>query len=236
MSEQTSNTESQPITPENVRVGLPVSGKVTRLVLAGAMVDIGLPNEALLHLSQVGKSDLRNIEEAFQVGDKVDAFVYRVDAQHQRIALTTIKPPAVSWRDVEVGNVYQGKVVRIEKFGAFVDIGAERPGMVHVSEMGDDYVQSPEDVVRVGDIIEVRVLKYNAKKRQIDLTMKTPREEMRLEFEEDQQSIPTAMELALRRAQASNRRSGNERANRKQSRYDDERDDIIRRTLRNQYK
>jgi len=235
MSDDMLNTESQPLTTESVRVGLPVNGKVTRLVLAGAMVDIGLPNEALLHLSQVGKSDLRNIEEAFQVGDAIEAFIFRVDGDGQRIALTTVKPPAVSWRDVEIGNVYQGKVVRIEKFGAFVDIGAERPGMVHVSEMGDAYVQSPEDVVRVGDIIEVRVLKYNHKKRQIDLTMKTPREEIHIEIEDDA-SIPTAMELALRRAQATNKRGGNDRSNRKQNRYDDERDDIIRRTLRNQYK
>lgn len=233
MSEEMNNA---PLTMETIRTGTAVQGTVTRLVLAGAMLDIGIGQEALLHLSQVGRNDFRNIEDVFQVGDVVEGYVYKVDRDNQRVSLTMIKPAAVQWNDIEVGRSFQGKVVRIEKFGAFVDIGAERPGMVHVSEMGDDYIQSPEDVVRVGDIIEVRVLKMNRKKRLIDLTMKSPKEDMRVQIEEEQDHIPTAMELALRRAQATNKRGDNRNSRRDRRYNDDEQDEIISRTLKHQYK
>jgi predicted RNA-binding protein with RPS1 domain len=114
------------------------------------------------------------------------------------------------WDSIQRNTLYNGIITRIEKFGAFVDIGAERPGMVHVSEMADGYVQSPSDVVKVGQAVEVRVIKLNKKNRQIDLTMKTPKEEVAKvaapEAAEDE-NLPTAMELALRRARAMSERA-----------------------------
>ena len=66
----------------------------------------------------------------------------------------------------------KGKVVRLENFGAFIDIGAARPGLVHVSELSSDYVTNPADIVSVGDEVEVRVVELDRKKRQIRLSMK----------------------------------------------------------------
>lgn len=219
-----------------INTGDAVSGTVTRLVLSGAFVALGDGREGLLHVSQMGKVPLKNIEELVKVGDTVEAFVLKVDGD--RVALTTQKPPAVSWDTIREGDVFRGTVIRIEKYGAFVDIGAERPGMVHVSEMGDDYVQSPDEVVRVGDVIEVRVLKYNRKRRQIDLTMKENASPAPVVADEADEDLPTAFELAMRKAQQGQPRRGASRndANRRNRYNDYDADDIIRRTLKSHNK
>jgi small subunit ribosomal protein S1 len=218
-----------------MNTGDAVSGTVTRLVLSGAFVALGDGREGFLHVSQMGKVPLKNVEELIKVGDTVNAFVLRADGD--RVVLTTQKPPAVSWDMIREGDVFRGTVVRIEKYGAFVDIGAERPGMVHVSEMGDDYVQSPDEVVRVGDVIEVRVLTYNRKNRQIDLTMKQDVAPAPAAADEADEDLPTAFELAMRKAkQGQPRRGASRNDTNRRNRLDYDADDIIRRTLRSHNK
>ncbi len=180
-------------------VGQEVTGTVKKIGIYGALVDVGTDQQALLHISQLGKS-VRHASEVLNEGDSVTAYVLRID--DKGIALTMDKPPAVPWESIVVGSSYNGEVVRIEKFGAFVDIGAERSGMVHVSEMADGYVKSPEEVVKVGDSVEVRVLRLNRRNRQIDLTMKTEAEIIPDEMDEPEETL-TAMEIAFQRAQSS---------------------------------
>jgi small subunit ribosomal protein S1 len=216
-----------PLGNGDISAGTAVKGKVTYLGVYGAMVDIQQGRDALLHISQLGQTGFRNIEDVLKIGDEIEAYVLKVDGAN-RIALTMQKPPDLSWSHIKKGEVYTGVVTRIENYGAFVDIGAERPGMVHVSEMSDGYVQAPSDVVKVGDKVEVRVLNLNRKKHQIDLSMKTPEEEV-VAVMEPAEDIPTPMELAFRRAQkqAQKDRKGKKEKN---ARYDQ--DDIISRTLR----
>jgi len=216
-----------PVTTGEITAGMAVKGKVTYLAVYGAMVDIQQGRDALLHISQIGHNNFRNIEDVLKVGDEIEAFILKVDGAN-RIALTMQKPPELSWTQIKKGEVYNGVVTRIESYGAFIDIGAERPGMVHVSEMSDGYVQSPSDVVKVGDKVEVRVLNLNRKKHQIDLSMKAPEEEIE-EVLEPAEAIPTPMELAFRRAQKQAQKDRKGKKD-KQSRYDQ--DDIISRTLR----
>jgi ribosomal protein S1 len=83
-----------------------------------------------------------------------------------------IQPLALEWKEIEPDMVVKGKVVRLETYGAFVDIGAERPGMVHVSELAHGYVKTPSEVVKEGDEVEAKVLDVNRKKKQIKLSMK----------------------------------------------------------------
>jgi ribosomal protein S1 len=233
MSEET----TAPVKLDELQPGTPLSGTVTRLVLSGAFVNVGLEKDALLHISQLGKADFRNIEEVVKQGDALDSFVLKVDGEN--VSLTMVKPPALPWANIRMGETYRGTVIRIERFGAFIDIGAERPGMVHVSEMADGYVQSPDEVVRVGDVIDVRIIKLNRKKRQIDLSMKEDTSSNINTANEIEEDLPTAMELALRKAQQSPRKaesgSRNTRRNRDRD-YDGDSDDIYRRTLRSQGK
>jgi ribosomal protein S1 len=220
-----------PVAARELTTGDKVTGKVTYLAVYGAMVDIGLERDALLHVSQLKTNNFRNIDDVFSVGDDVEAFVLKVD-KDGRVALTEEKPPEVPWNSIKQGQMYRGTVERIEDFGIFVNFGAERPGMVHVSEMADGYVKSPSDVVSRGDDVEVRVLKVNRKKRQIDLSMKTAVEEIE-DVLEPTDNIPTAMEIALRRAQQQAQQDETEtRRTKKKTREQDKLDDIISRTLK----
>ena len=215
----------------DLTAGTPVKGTVTYLAPYGAMVTIGAEREALLHISQLGHSNFRNIEDVLKIGDEIEAFVLKVDKDN-RIALTNERPPERSWNDIRKGETYPGIVVRIESYGAFIDIGAERPGMVHVSELTDGYVQSPNDVVTVGQAVEVRVIKLNKRNRQIDLSMKSPTEEVAEVTFEPTEIIPSAMEMAFRRAEDETVRRKKGTGKKDKRRWDDDQDEIFERTLR----
>jgi ribosomal protein S1 len=178
---------------------MPLAGRVTRLELSGAVVDVGVGTDGLVHISRLKRGRVNRVEEVVQVGQEVEVWVERVDETLGRLDLTMIRPLAFEWHSLRPGVRAVGKVVSIERYGAFVDIGAERSGLVHVSEMGDDYVARPEDVVKVGETIEVVVLEADRKKKQIKLSMKGAQA---IEVEEETAEAPTAtaMEIALRKA------------------------------------
>jgi ribosomal protein S1 len=177
-----------------------LTGKVTRLELFGAFVDVGLGHEGLVHISMLKREPVNRVEDVLQLGQTVEVWVHRVDPVGNRLELTMIQPLAYEWRELKPGVRARGRVVKIEPFGAFVDIGAERPGLVHVSEMSADYVSRPEDVVHVGDEIDVAVLDVDRKKRQIKLSMKAAAAPVQVEEPEVEEPLATAMELALRKA------------------------------------
>jgi small subunit ribosomal protein S1 len=188
------------VTLQDLKTGMEMRGKVKRIELYGAFVDIGVGTDALLHISQLGKNNVRNVEDVVKAGDEITVYILKVEPETKRIALSLVKPPAINWDTLQEGDMLDGEVARIENFGAFIDIGAERPGMVHVSEMAEGYVKSPSDVVKVGDKVKVRVLKINRKKRQIDLSMKQPEEKVEMVPDEEEEDVPTAMAAALRKA------------------------------------
>ncbi len=163
--------------------------RVMKVSLAGAVLDIGIGKPALLHVSQiVAPEDTQNkkVDEILKVDDEIDAWVKKITRRdgEQRIEMTMIKPLDLEWREIKVGETVKGKVVRLEKFGAFVEIGAERPGLVHISEMAHGYVKVPSDVVKEGDEIEAQIIDVNRRKKQIKLSMKAIQPEPEKEVEE----------------------------------------------------
>ena len=147
-----------------------LSGKILKTTLAGALVDVGQTIPGVIHISQLSKDPVNKVEDVIQEGQTVDMWVRRV--KKDRIELTMIEPLTLEWKEIEPDMVVKGKVVRLETYGAFVDIGAERPGMVHVSELAHGYIKTPGEVVKEGDEVEAKVLDVNRKKKQIKLSMK----------------------------------------------------------------
>jgi small subunit ribosomal protein S1 len=216
-----------------------LTGRVTRTELYGAFVDVGAEKEGLVHISMLKKGHVNRVEDVVEPGKEVNVWVHRIDPNAERLELTMIRPVDLKWKDIKPGMHLKGAVVRIEDFGAFVEVGAERPGLVHVSEMSHDYVKSPSAVVSIGDEVEVAVLDVDRKKRQIRLSMKAVDEEEIVEVDEEP-PVPqaTAMEIALRRAleQSENGEEpeGDGPAESKGSR--ETQDDILRRTLQQRLK
>jgi ribosomal protein S1 len=147
-----------------------LNGKILKTTLAGALVDVGQNIPGVIHISQLSKDPVNKVEDVIKEGQSVDVWVRRV--KKDRIELTMIEPLALEWKEIEPDMVVKGKVVRLEAYGAFVDIGAERPGMVHVSELAHGYVKTPNEIVKEGDEVEAKVLDVNRKKKQIKLSMK----------------------------------------------------------------
>lgn len=217
------------ITPTSVadlKPKMKVNGTVKRVDLYGAIIDLGIDATALVHISKLGSDQVNRVSDVLSEGDTITAWVEKVDPERGQVMLTMVEPVAVDWGDLKEGQTYTGKITRLENFGAFVSIGAEREGLVHISELSHDYVKSPGEVVSVGDEVTVKVLGFNRRKRRIDLSMKalierpgstsntagggggrynnqqsyTPDASDYEAVEEDYEDLPTAMEIALRRA------------------------------------
>jgi ribosomal protein S1 len=147
-----------------------LTGKVVKTTLAGVLVDIGQELPGVIHISQLKKEQVNKPEDVVQVGQIVEVWVRRI--KKDRIELTMIEPLAMEWNEIKPEIVVKGKVVRLETYGAFVDFGAERPGLIHVSEMSRGYIKNPREIVKEGEEVEAVVLDVNRKKRQIRLSMK----------------------------------------------------------------
>lgn len=184
------------------------TGKVVKIVLAGAVLDIGTEVQAVLHISQLvaptPEQAIKKVEDVLQTGQTVEVWVKKV--KEDRIELTMIKPLDLEWRDLKKGMTVKGKVVRLEKFGAFVEIGAERPGLIHISELAHGYVRQPSDVVKEGDEVEAQVLDVNRRKKQIKLSLKALQEEP-VKVEEPVQLIETVQKERSERSSNRRRRS-----------------------------
>jgi ribosomal protein S1 len=233
-----------------------VSGKIIKTTLAGALVDLGQPVPGVIHISQLSKDPINKVEDVVQEGQTVEMWVRRV--KRDRIELTMLEPLGLEWREIKPEMVVKGKVVRLETYGAFVDIGAERPGLVHVSELTRGYVKTPGEVVKEGDEVEAMVLDVDRRKRQIRLSMKAlmpePVEEKKPEREprrdpgkrrtrkqEDEAEIrpeapsepeQTAMQIAWMQAQErANTSRKQQKSKRTKSDASEEREEIFSRTL-----
>jgi small subunit ribosomal protein S1 len=228
--------EATALTINDLEPGTKLKGSVKQVQLAGAIIDVDLKEcDAVLHISQIRRKRVNNVQEFLEIGQNVTVWVLNVDKENARLNVSMIKPPDVSWEALAAGQIYEGKVVRIEKFGVFVDIGAERPGLVHISELAHGYVKSPEDVVEKGQSIEVKVVGVNKGKRQIDLSAKigepAPTVEEGAEPEEE---LPTAMALALQRAMADSDEESSQAdkaGEKSQAKDRNKQDEILRRAL-----
>jgi len=164
----------------NVRilsVGQQVHGTVKRIADFGAFVDIGVGRDGLIHISELSVRRVGNVTDVLAEGQEVTAWIKKLDRDRNRISLTLIDPNTKTIRDLNKDDLVQGTVTRILPYGAFVDIGIGRDALLHVREMGVGYVAKPEDVVKVGDTIEARIIELSRRRGRVDLSLKGLREE-----------------------------------------------------------
>ncbi|MEJ2487017.1 MAG: S1 RNA-binding domain-containing protein [Anaerolineales bacterium] len=229
------------ITSQEIKRKMHFVGKVVKTTLAGIIVDVGLEKMGVVHIAHLSENPVKRVEDVVQVGQEVDVWVRRVKKDQNHIEMTMIEPLALEWREIKKGMVVKGEVVRLEKFGAFIEIGAERPGLAHISELTHEYVRTPEDAVKVGDVVEAKIIDFSRRKKQIKLSLKAlkevPKEEVFEEVEEPVEVL-TAMEVAYRKAldeqdedtaESSEKTGGTEKPKSAQ-------DDIISRTLEHKAK
>ncbi len=221
----------KPTTIHDLKPKMRLEGTVTRVELFGAFVDIGVGQDGLVHISQLSTQRVNRVSDVVKEGDQVTVWVLNVEPDRQRIDLTMIEPLAVEWDEIRPGQVYTGTVTRLERFGAFVDIGTTRDGLVHVSEItAEDYIRDPQERLSVGDEVQVKVLKVDRKRRRLELSIKALEEHLveEVEEEEEPEEQLTAIELAWRQAQRAKRHKKHHRKKAQRRRVQDE---IFARTL-----
>lgn len=164
-------------------VGQRVKGTVTSVKDYGAFVDIG-GLEGLVHVSEISHGHLAKAADALKVGQEVEAQILKLEAGKEgskKISLSlkslSMDPWEAAQQSIKEGAKVKGKVLRIQPFGAFVEVMPGVDGLIHVSNMSDTRVHNPSEVVKVGEEVEATVVSVDWEKRRIGLSLvKTPQE------------------------------------------------------------
>ena len=151
------------------------TGTVTRLARFGAFVDLG-GVDGLIHNNDLSWKRVINPADVVSVGDSVDVYVLDFDKANNRISLALKDINENPWNTVAskfaVGSVVEGKVVRVVDFGAFVELETGIEGLVHISEISEERIAKPSDVLKVGDTVKVKILDIDNEKSKISLSIK----------------------------------------------------------------
>jgi len=160
---------------DNIEVGQIRKGTVTSLKKFGAFVDIG-GIEGMIHLSEISWKRVNHPSEVLKVGDEIDVFVLGVDKENAKVALGLKElqdDPWVKAADIyKPGQIVKCKIARFVKFGAFVDLEGGLEGLIHISELSAKPVINPEDVVKVGDEVDVKILRVIPEEQKIGLSIR----------------------------------------------------------------
>lgn len=158
---------------ETIQAGSRVNGTVSRLTDFGAFVDLG-GVDGLIHISEMSWGRISNPKEVLKEGQEVEVFVLDVDKEKGKISLSLKDADKNPWKlaaeKYAVGSIVEGKVVRMVPFGAFVELEAGVDGLVHISQIANKHVVKPEDELKVGEIINVKVLEVNPEQKKISLS------------------------------------------------------------------
>jgi small subunit ribosomal protein S1 len=158
--------------------GTVITGTVRNLTNYGAFIEIEEGIDGLLHVSDMSwVRKVSNPSEVVQKGQKITCQVLSVDQERKRVALGLKQMANDPWEgDIpgryKPGQKVRGKVTKLTNFGVFVELEPGLEGLLHISELSDAKIESPEEVVKVGDEVDVKVLRVDAKDRKIGLSMR----------------------------------------------------------------
>jgi small subunit ribosomal protein S1 len=216
-------TESNPWSQlvEKYPVGSKIKGKVRNLTEFGAFVEVEEGIDGLIHISDLSWTKrVKHPSEVLKKGDTVEAVVLNIDAENQRLSLGLKQLATDIWDEFfshhKVGDVVEGKIVRLTNFGAFVELHEGIEGLVHVSELDDKRIDRPEEHFKPGDVFPMKILKINEGEKKIGLSIRAGKQdEVQREYDTYRESSGTvssgtAMADAFRAAQAAREREDKE--------------------------
>lgn len=164
----------------SIKEGEKRTGVVVRIAKFGAFVDIG-GVDGLIHINDLAWERVKRVEDVVKVGDKVEVFVGSVDPQNERLSLVLKDVDKEPWKvhsaEIKEGQVIEGKVVRLTSFGAFVEVAPGVEGLVHITEITDENIAKPEEVLKVGQNVKVKVLNIDANEKKMSLSIKEASEQ-----------------------------------------------------------
>ena len=159
---------------DRIEVGMTVEGVVKNVTSFGAFIDLG-GADGLLHISEMSWGRVEDPKSVLKVGDKVKAFIKNIDGE--KIALSLKFDDTNPWLNADEkyapGTVVTGKVARMADFGAFIELEPGVDALLHVSQISYDHVNKPEDVYKVGDVVEAEVVECNTADKKISLSVKS---------------------------------------------------------------
>ncbi|MDD5290236.1 MAG: S1 RNA-binding domain-containing protein [Patescibacteria group bacterium] len=182
-------------------VGDIVEGTITSLVDFGAFLEFFKPEnpdnklEGLVHISELAWQRIDHPKSIFKVGDKVKAQI--ISVENDRISLSIKRLTEDPWKKAaekyHLGDKVQGKVVKTDKFGAFVELDADVQGLAHISELSDNQIENAEEVVKVGETYEFTIVSLEPAEHRLGLSLKSekPKPEIAEEKVESPQFIPS---------------------------------------------
>lgn len=160
---------------ENIEVGQVVHGIVRRLTDFGAFIDIG-GVDGLLHVSEISWGRVEHPKDVLQENQEIDVVILGIDREAEKVSLGLKQLQENPWKSAgknyPVGTVVKGKVLRIAPFGAFVEVEPGVEGLVHISQLAEEHVEKTEDVVAIGDEVEVKVLSVDTEAQRMSLSIK----------------------------------------------------------------
>ncbi len=179
LSERAASNESRQSIKERViedlEVGKTYSGRVTSLANFGAFVNIN-GADGLVHLSEISWERVKHPSEVLEVGQEVEVRVISIDEEKKRIGLSLRQLQEDPWKSridkFQVGQLIEGKITRLTKFGAFAQLEGDIEGLIHVSEISDQRVEHPKEELKEGDVVILRIIRIEADRRRIGLSMR----------------------------------------------------------------
>ena len=179
LSERAASNESRQSIKERVieelEIGNTYTGRVTSLANFGAFVNIN-GADGLVHLSEISWERVKHPSEVLEVGQEVDVRVISIDEEKKRIGLSIRQLQEDPWKSriekFQVGQLIEGKITRLTKFGAFAQLEGDIEGLIHVSEISDQRVEHPKEELKEGEVVNLRIIRIEPERRRIGLSMR----------------------------------------------------------------
>ena len=163
-----------------------VEGEVKRLTNFGAFVDIG-GIDGLIHISELSWRKIKHPSEIVKEGQKVKVYILDFDKDKNKISLSLKDTMPDPWETLlnnyKVGDIVEGNIVNLLDFGAFVRLNIGVDGLVHISQISNEHINRPSDVLKIGDSVKVKIIDINEKEKKLGLSIKDANEKNNLDEE-----------------------------------------------------